>query len=106
MYDSLKDKRRTEITPEHLVDIWLSYYFNTTLQEESKKYDKDEDGLFLSAENHKFYNEHALTKEQYAEWDKATRDFLCTKFKVAKKRYNREFGMASLNYAPSEIKNE
>lgn len=103
MYNALKDKRRTEINAEHLVDVWLSYFFNTNLEQESKKYEKDEYGSFLPTENNRFYKEHALSKKQYTEWDKATRDFLCSKFNTPKKRYDREFGLASLNYAPSEM---
>jgi hypothetical protein len=104
MFNSIKDKKTKEIGSEDLVDVWLYKFFKTTLTEVSKEYKKDSDGIYLNGETNRFYKTYALTDEQYEEWDKAIKDFLCYKFKISKKRYNKEFGIAQLNFSPSKIK--
>lgn len=104
MFEELKKKKKGTISPKDIVNAWLVHYFGKTYEEVEATY-KDENGVLPADISRQFYQDYALTKEQYEEYELALKEFICKKFNMPKKRYDRDFGLSRLNIDPS-IKHE
>lgn len=104
MFESLEKKKKQQISERDLINEWLVEYFGKTYEEVEESY-KDENGVLPTDISREFYKDYAITEEQYDEFSLQIKEFLCKKWKVSKKTYDRHFGMTLLNVMPS-IKNE
>jgi len=60
MFDKFKKLKKKDIGTEAIVDSWLLEYFNTTMEEVSKVYTKNEDGEYSPDDIRKFYKDLIL----------------------------------------------
>ena len=88
----LKSSKKDDITEEMIVNVWLEEFYNTTIDQISDQYQKDENGDYAPGENIRFYNEHKVTREQYIWWER--------EIKAINKGLDKSWWYIYLNTAP------
>jgi len=89
-------KKRVEFTEEYFRDWWLQKYHNTNCKE---LIEKEPELCKTSA----WFKKYAVKKEQHDEWYEWAISEVMKRYRLSKKRAQKEFCFAYLNVAPNEI---
>lgn len=92
-------KKKKELTQEMLIDLWLSRYHNTTLNEVIKEHPEWMDEPQKHSKD--FYNTYAVTQEQHDEWYDDAKKIVKDYYNLSKKEVNKQFMWIYLNVAPT-----
>ena len=85
--------KKTKLTLEILINLWMTKIYNTTIQEEQNKNPE----LFTTSE---WYKQYPVTQQQHDEWEIEAKEVFRKFIKLSKKLVDRYWGLTYLNSSP------
>ena len=85
--------KKTKLTLEILINLWMTKIYNTTIQEEQNKNPE----LFTTSE---WYKQYPVTEQQHDEWEIEAKEVFRKFTKLSKKLVDRYWGFTYLNSSP------
>ena len=86
-------KTKKPLLQEDLINLWMSKYHQTTIQEEIKKFPE----LFKDGN---WFTSYAVTKEQHDSWNTEAKAIFKKHFKFSDAITDRYWGLTYLNTSP------
>ena len=86
-------KTKKVLLLEDLINLWMSKYHNTTIQDEIRKHPE----VFKDSN---WYISYPVTKEQHDSWEQEAKIIFKKHFKFSDNLTNRYWGLTYLNASP------
>lgn len=90
-------EKRSKVTREDLINLWLKPYHGLSVQELIEKYPEE-------CKSSDWFDKFPCTQSQCDEWEKLAKELVRKDYKLSKRRLEREWGFIYLDTVPSIIK--